>query len=40
MIAAIGNGPVDATFKAILSIVKRAIKLKQYNVTKVIYRYL
>jgi len=29
-----------ATVKAILSTVKRAIKLKQYNVTKVIYRYL
>jgi len=29
-----------ATVKAILSTVKRAIKLKQYSVTKVIYRYM
>lgn len=35
MVAAIGNGPVDATFKAILSIVKKPITLKQYNVTKI-----
>jgi len=34
-VAAIGAGPVDATFKAILRIIGRPIELKQYNVTKI-----
>eukprot|EP00965_Chrysotila_dentata_P089243 2946903-Pleurochrysis_carterae.AAC.1 len=33
--AAIGIGPVDATFKAILRIVNRPVKLSQYSVTKI-----
>jgi len=33
MEAAIGIGPVDATFKAILRVIKRPIKLTQYSVT-------
>lgn len=35
MTAAIGIGPVDATFKAILQLVERPIMLTQYSVTKV-----
>jgi len=33
MEAAIGIGPVDATFKAILKVIKRPIQLTQYSVT-------
>ena len=33
--AAIGIGPVDATFKAILRIIDRPVQLTQYTVTKI-----
>jgi len=33
--AAIGIGPVDATFKSILRIINRPVKLTQYSVTKI-----
>jgi hypothetical protein len=35
MIAALGIGPVDATFKAIVSLIEQPVQLTKYVVTKI-----